>query len=120
MAAAIGRTSYVSATTKERQKSNAPAAQPAPQTGRESAPSVLRCFSSADEGGIRQILHDRFRLAAGEGEHEFARAGVAIAARLGKRVFSRARDGEGLDETVIEHVRSPIACAPEVGRASCR
>lgn len=56
-----------------------------------SAPSVLRYSSSADAGGIRQILHVRFRLAAGEGEHEFARAGLAIAARLGKRVFGRAR-----------------------------
>src|SRR5262249_55844810 len=76
-----------------------------------SAPSVLRYFSSADAGSIRQILHVRFRLAAGEGEHEFTRAGLAIAARLGKGVFGRARDGEGFDETVIEHVRSPLAIA---------
>ena len=53
-------------------------------------------LSAAAARGIGQILHVRFRPAAGEGEHELARPRLTVAAGLGKRVLGGAGDGEGL------------------------
>jgi len=56
-------------------------------------------------------LHVRLRPPAGEGEHEFARAGLRVAAGLRERVLGGAGDGEGFDETIVERLRGPLARA---------
>ena len=54
-------------------------------------------------------MHVRFRPPAGEGEHELARAGLAVAASLGERVLGGTGDGEGLHEALIERLRRVLA-----------